>query len=123
MPIRFVFDENLPSNLSSAVVSHNARGIHLIDAIQVGDPPDLPRGSQDPDILIWAVREDRVLVSQDLSTPPNFLADHLQAGRHSPGIFLIRHGAGLRDVVDCLRLVAHASEAWVWADRCQFIPI
>jgi hypothetical protein len=83
----------------------------------------LPRGSQDPDVLIWDEAEGRILVSQDLSTLPNFLADHLLAGRHSPGIFLIRHGAGLREVLDCLLLVAHASEALEWADRCQFIPI
>ena len=27
MPIRFLFDENLPGRLRSAVVRHNARGI------------------------------------------------------------------------------------------------
>ncbi len=123
MPIRFLFDENIPSRLRTAVVRHNALGIDPIDAIQVGDPPDLPRGSQDPEILVWAEGEDRVLVSHDLSTIPNFLDDHLRAGRHSPGVFLIRHGATLREVVDFLVLVAHASEPWEWADRCQFIPV
>ncbi len=93
MPIRFLFDENLPGRLSSAVVRHNARGIHPLDVVQVGEPSDLPRGSQDPDVLIWAEGADRILVSHDLSTLPDFLADHQRAGRHSPGIFLIRHGA------------------------------
>jgi hypothetical protein len=93
------------------------------DAIQVVDPPDLPRGSQDPDILIWAEGEARILVSHDLSTLPRFLADHIRAGRHSPGIFLIRHGTTLCEVVDFLVLVAHASEPWEWADRCRFIPV
>lgn len=80
-------------------------------------------GCQDPEILIWAEGESRILVSRDLSTLPIFLADHLHAGHHSPGIFLIRHGATLTEVVDFLVLVAHASEPWEWADRCQFIPI
>lgn len=123
MPIRFLLDENLPLRLWSAIVRHPQPGLAPIDVIRVGDPPDLPRGTQDPDILIWAEREGRILVSEDLSTLPNFLADHLHAGRHPPGIFLIRHGANLRTVVDCLILVAHASEPWEWADRCQFIPI
>jgi Domain of unknown function (DUF5615) len=123
MPIRFLFDENLPGRLWSAVVKHNAQGIHAINLIQVGEPPDLPLGSQDADILIWAERQDRSLVSHDLSTLPNFLADHLRAGHHSPGIFLNRYGATLREVIDFLVLAAHASEPWGWADRCQFIPV
>jgi len=91
--------------------------------VQVGDPPDLPRGSEDPDILIWAEREDRILVSSDLSTLPNFLSDHLQAGRHSPGVFLIRRGTTLKEGVESLMLAAYASEPWEWKDRCQFIPL
>jgi predicted nuclease of predicted toxin-antitoxin system len=123
MALRFLLDENLPGRLWAAVMRHNARGINLVDAIQVGDPPALPRGSQDPDILIWAEAEDRILVSEDLSTLPIFLANHLQSGRHSPGIILIRHGTTLKEVVEFVVLAAHASEPWEWADRCQFIPV
>jgi predicted nuclease of predicted toxin-antitoxin system len=123
MAIRFLVDENLHGRLWSAVVHHNARGVDPIDAVQVGDPPDLPRGSEDPDILIWAEREDRILVSRDLSTLPHFLSDHLQAGHHSPGVFLIRRGTTLHEVVDFLVLAAYASEPWEWTDRCQFIPV
>jgi hypothetical protein len=123
MSIRFLFDENLDDPLRSAVARHNARGIDPIDAVQVGGPSDLPRGSDDPDILIWAEREGRILVSFDRSTLPNFLSDHLQAGRHSPGIFLIRRGATLTEVVDFLVLATSASEPWEWEDRCQFIPM
>ena len=71
----------------------------------------------------WITREGRILVSFDRSTLPNFLSDHLQAGHHSPGIFLIRRGATLREVVDFLLLATSASEPWEWEDRCQFIPI
>src|SRR5436309_368022 len=86
-------------------------------------PPDLPRGGDDPDILIWAEREGRILVSFDRSTLPNFLSDHLQAGHHSPGVFLIRRGTTLREVIDLLVLATYASEPWEWENRCQFIPI
>jgi hypothetical protein len=123
MTIRFLFDENVDDRLRLAVLRHNARGVDPIDAVQVGEPPDLPRQSDDPDILIWAEREGRILVSYDLSTLLNFLSDHLQAGHHSPGIFLIRHGSTLREVVDFLVLATYASEPWEWENRCQFIPI
>src|SRR5262245_62146813 len=123
MALRFLLDGNLPGRLLAAVLNHNAMGMHPVDVIQVGEPPDLPRGTQDPEILIWAESEDRILVSHDLSTLPIFLADHTKAGRYSPGIFLIRHGATLREVVDFIVLAAHASEPWEWAGRCQFIPV
>jgi Domain of unknown function (DUF5615) len=92
MSIKFLFDENLEDRLRLAVTRHNLRGIDLIDVVSIGDSPDLPRGIDDPDILIWAEREARILVSHDLSTLPNFLSDHLRDQRHSPGVFLIRRG-------------------------------
>ena len=54
---------------------------------------------------------------------PNFLSDHLQAGHYSPGIFLIRRGTTLGEVIDFLVLATYASAPWEWENRCQFIPI
>jgi hypothetical protein len=122
MSLRFLIDENLLDRLSRAVTRHNAGGINPIDAVQVGDIPDLPRGSNDPEILLWAEREEGILLSFDLSTIPLYLSDHLQAGHRSPGVFLIRKGSSLREVIDFLVLAAFVSEAWEWEDRCQFIP-
>jgi len=90
--------------------------------VSIGDSPDLPRGIDDPDILIWAERVARNLVSHDLSTLPNFLSEHLRDHGHSPGVFLIRHGSSVREIIDVLVLICYASESWEWADRCQFIP-
>ena len=47
MAIRFLIDENLLGRLSRAVARHNARGVNLIDAVQVGDIPTsaVKRGS------------------------------------------------------------------------------
>jgi hypothetical protein len=62
------------------------------------------------------------LVSFDKATLAAHLAAHLHAGRHSPGIFMLRRGSRLSQFVDHLALVAHASEAWEWSDRVEFIP-
>jgi hypothetical protein len=61
-------------------------------------------------------------VSEDKSTMPTHLADHLAAGRHSPGVMLIRSATSLREVLDHLVLTAHASEAHEWVDMVVFIP-
>jgi len=122
MALGFVLDENQRGLLWRAVIRHNQIGLHVLDVVRVGDPPDLPLGSMDADILVWCEREDRILVSFDKSTMAGHLASHLQAGRRSPGIFMLRRGSHLPDIVDHLALVAHASDAWEWQDRIEFIP-
>ena len=122
MPLQFVLDENQRGLLWRAIVRHNNRGVHPVDAVCVGDPIDLPLGISDPDLLCWCEREKRILVSFDKTTLAEHLAAHLHAGGHSPGIFLLRHGIRVAETVEYLVLVAHASEAWEWADRIEFIP-
>src|SRR5690242_5171263 len=110
MALAFLLDEHLRGKLWRAIESHNARGVHPIDAVCVGDADDLPLGSDDPDILLWAEREGRILVSRDEATMKTYFAEHLQAGHHSPGLFLIRKGSTLPDVVLFLAAVVYASD-------------
>ncbi len=88
MAIRYVLDENLRGELWNAILTYNAQGAHLIDALRVGDPQDLPLKAPDPAILTWAEREARVLITNDKKSMPGHLNDHRKAGGHSPGIFL-----------------------------------
>jgi Domain of unknown function (DUF5615) len=122
MPLRFVLDENQRGLLWRAVVRHNQIGVSPLDVVRVGDLPDLPLGSTDPQILLWCERENRILVSFDKTTMASHLASHLQAGRHSQGVFMLRRGSRLSQVVVHLTLVAYASDAWEWQDRIEFIP-
>jgi hypothetical protein len=48
--------------------------------------------------------------------------EHIAVGRYSPGLFVLRPGAVLADVLDLLVLVAHASDPAEWRDRVEFIP-
>jgi hypothetical protein len=70
MAIRFVLDEHLRGPLWRAVQRHNARAEDSIDVVRVGDPPDLPLGSDDAAVLAWAERERRILVTCDKNTMP-----------------------------------------------------
>ena len=122
MSLRFVLDENQRGLLWRAIVRHNQLGVDPVDAVRVGDFADLPLGVADPEILLWCEQENRILITFDKSTLAGHLADHLSAGRRCPGIFMLRRGSRLSLVVSFLALVAHASEAWEWADRIEYIP-
>jgi hypothetical protein len=111
MPLRYLLDEHLRGILWRAVRRHNIAGIEPIDVTRIGDPPDLPLGTPDADILLWVERESRILVSWDASSMPGYLANHLRAGHHSPGVFVIRKRVALPHVVDFLVYAAYQSDA------------
>jgi hypothetical protein len=120
--VRYLLDEHLRGPLWVAVQQHNAAGLNPIDVTRVGDPLDLPLGSTDPDILLWAEREGRILVSADRKTMSAHLARHLLAGRHSPGVFVVRPNWTPPPVVDYLVAFAYAGDPAAVADRIEFIP-
>src|SRR5947207_2784037 len=91
MPVRFLLDENLRGTaLWPAIGHYNALNPNPIETTRVGDLADLPLGTPDPEILLWCERTGRILLSLDKGTMPVHLAQHIQAGHHCPGIFIIR---------------------------------
>jgi uncharacterized protein (DUF433 family) len=79
---------------------HNHRGTFPLDVDRLGDPADLALGATDAQVLAWAEHGRRILVSGYRKTLLNHFAAHLAAGRHSPGLFLLRPSASLPDIVD-----------------------
>jgi hypothetical protein len=122
MAIRYLLDENARGVLSRAIIRHNATSSDTIDVVCVGDLDDLPLASEDPDILRWAEREGRVLITLDHHTMPAYLVDLLDAGGHLPGMFLIRRRSRIRDLVAWLALVAQSDDEGQWRDRVVYIP-
>jgi hypothetical protein len=120
--LRFLLDEHLRGPLWTAILRHNAQGGLPIDAIRVGDPPDLPLGTDDGAILLWAEREGRILLTEDVHTMPGHLAAHVQAGHHSPGVFIISVGCSIGQLVSCLELVVHAGDPAEYADTITYVP-
>jgi hypothetical protein len=105
-----------------ALQQHNAGGTYPIDVFRVGDPADLPLGSLDPDNLLWAERNGCVVVSFDKGTMPVHVASHLQAGHHSPGVYLVRKNATIPRVVDFLVISAYTTDPALLRDHYEYIP-
>lgn len=122
MPLRFLLDENVPAKLRHAIDRHNLSGESKFDVLSIGDLRDLPLGSDDPTILRWAERDERILITEDKRTMSRHLARHLDAGNHTPGIFLIRPSTSVPRLVEFLMLVAHASGPEEWRDWIEYIP-
>lgn len=122
MSLAFLLDENLPGRVVRAIQRHNLASELPLDAVRVGDMPELPLGVDDSTVLLWAESAGRILISEDKHTLPNHLDVHLAAGRHSPGVFLVRPAISLSALIEYLALVAHLTEPFEWQDRVTFIP-
>lgn len=122
MSIRFLLDENLRGPLWQAILRHNLSGAPAVDVVRVGDATEIPLGADDPSIIVWAERENRILVTEDSRTIPLHLQHHLTAGGHSPGVLMVRRNARIRELVETLVLIAHAGDPHDFADSIVYIP-
>ncbi len=122
MPLAFLLDEHLRGDLWDHVQSHNRASDLLIDAERIGDPRDLPLGTKDPEVLIWADENERIVLSRDFRTMPGHFEVHYAAGRRSPGVALLRPSASLQEIVSYLAVATYAAEAYEFADAVRVIP-
>ena len=122
MPLRYLLDEHLRGPLWDAVQRHNFLGVDPIDVVRVGDPADLPLGTEDPLVLRWAEARQRVLVTEDKSTMATHLATHLASGRRSPGVMTPRPRMPLAGLLAFLVLAAYATDPAEWEGRIVFVP-
>jgi len=51
----------------------------------IGDPGVPPRGTPDPDSLLWCEGSGFVIITNNRHSMPRHLADHLAGGGHSRG--------------------------------------
>ena len=76
----------------------------------------------DPELLRWAEQQGFVLVSTDARTMRGHFGAHLDAGHHSPGVFLIALPASIGEILEALFYYADASDDDIWRDQILFIP-
>ena len=119
MKPRFLLDEHVSRAIQRQLRRHDPG----IDVLAIGDPGAPLSGTADPDILIWQEQNGYILVTENRSTIPVHLSDHLAAGRHVPGILWIRPGVGIGRIIEELYLIWLASEADEYWDRPLFIPL
>lgn len=122
--IRYLLDENVARQVDSAVRTwHRKAAGPPVDVVRVGEPPDLPAGSTDPDMLRWAERHGRVVVTDDVNTMPGHLAAHLAAGGVSPGVFRVRPRTRPTVLVAELAMISFAGDPGDYADAVTFVPL
>jgi len=89
----------------------------------IGDPNTPPKGTLDPDILLWCEKYSFILVTNNRSSMPAHLNDHLVRGHHIPGIFQLNPSMNLGETIEELVLAALASLENEYYDRILYLPL
>jgi len=117
--MRYLLDENLPPSYRTQLLRRQP-DLMVWSVGMAGAPPT---GMLDPAILCWCEDHAFVLVTNNRRSMPTHLADHLAAGRHVPGILVLRFRAEFGRVIDDLLLIAAAAQRDEFQDQIVFVPL
>ncbi len=80
-------------------------------------------GKDDPTILEWAASQGRIMLTQDVSTLPDFAYERVAKELPIPGVFVLRRKASLAQLIENLILIESASTQNEWKDLVIHVPI
>jgi hypothetical protein len=117
--ICYLLDENVDPQLRAAMHRQHSEMVIWI----IGDPGAPVRGTLDPQVLMWCEANDFSLVTNNRTSMPRHLHDHLDAGRHVPGIFTLSPDMPFGETVDELILIWEVSDPADYLDQIIYLPV
>lgn len=119
MTINYLIDENV--NPLYAEQLREKEPEILVKVIGESDVP--ARGTLDPEILIWCEENHFILVTNNRTSMPVHLSDHLAQNRHIFGIFILNPNLSIGENLEELILIALASDENEYRDLIVYLPV
>ena len=113
--LRFLADEGFHHAITHQL---RERGVDVITSQEAG----LVR-TPDPDILKWAAEQDRIVITNDVSTMPDHAYARMQAALPMPGVFVAQQSTGIGVIVEELHTIAACSLNREWDSQVRYIPL
>jgi Domain of unknown function (DUF5615) len=115
--LRLLSDENFNGDV--------VRGLFLrqsnLDLLRVQDVG--LREVDDPAILDWAAINDRIVLTHDRATMPDFAYERLLKSEQMSGLFVINDRMLIRQAIDELLLLVTCSEQAEWKGVVLYLPL
>src|SRR5690349_7329374 len=115
--LRFLGDENLNRDI--------VRGLRLrrpdLDLILIQDLG--LEGADDPTVLARAAEIDRILLTHDRATMPDFAYARVVAAQPIPGIFVLNDRLAVGQAIEELLLLDACSEQVEWPGLVAHLPL
>ena len=77
----------------------------------------------DPEILDWATNNNRILLTHDRATIPDFAYDRIIQEKLMAGVFVIPNRMPIRQAIDEILLLVKCSQQTEWSGIVLHLPI
>lgn len=115
----YLLDEHCPLAIRDRLMRLDPKiTVHCI-----GDGIEPPKGTLDPELLSWIESHDCILITNNRSTMPVHLRDHLESGRHIPGIVQLPRKMNIRSILEDLLLISGAALPGEFKDQIVYLPL
>jgi predicted nuclease of predicted toxin-antitoxin system len=81
------------------------------------------QGVGDPTILAWAANNERILLTHDRATMPDFAYERLVTEEPMTGLFVINDRMTIRQAIDELLLLINCSKQSEWKGIVLYLPL
>jgi len=115
---RILVDENFNGRILRGLL----RRIPDADIVRAQDISEI-YGAEDPEILAWAARERRIVVTHDVATMARFAYERVMSGEAMPGVFEVDQDMPIGQAIEELVLIVEASRAGEWEGQVRFLPL
>lgn len=115
--LRLLSDENFNGDMVRGLFLRQAN----IDLLRVQDVG--LRELDDPTILDLAASNERILITHDCATLPDFAYERIIRGEKMAGLFVINDRMPIRRAIDELLLLIDYSEQAEWKGTVLYLPL
>ena len=115
--LRLLSDENFNGDIVRGLLLR----LPILDLCRVQDVG--LEEADDPTILEWAAANNRILLTHDHATMPDFAYARVVIGQPMPGVFVVPDRMAVRQVIEELLLMDACSEQAEWAGLVVYLPL
>ncbi len=114
---KFLADENFNNQIVRGVLRQNPD----IDLVRVQDVN--LSGFDDPTVLDWAAKQERIVLTHDVATMITFAYQRIQVGLSMPGLFEVSRRVPVGLAIEEIILIAECSLEGEWEGQVRFLPL
>lgn len=114
---RFAADENFHGDVLAGLF----RSIPGIDVIRIQDTEIYQR--PDSKVLEWTAQQDRILLTRDRKSMPDFVYERVRQGLPMPSVVILSSELGVREAIDELVMLIECTCDDEWQNLIFYLPL
>ena len=115
--LRLLADENFNGEILRGLLRRQPD----LDLIRVQDIG--LSGADDPSVLAWAAEHDRILLTHDRATMPDYAYSRVTDAESMTGVFIINDRMPIGEAIEYLLLMALCTGQHEWIGRAVHVPL